>query len=73
LKHRVFVTEICAALLQEIGRRMGARLWIWIVIGSTLGGFVPALWGDSMLSVSAILLSGVGAVVGLWFGWKLSH
>jgi hypothetical protein len=52
---------------------MGAGLWVWIIAGSTLGGLVPALWGDGILSLSAILLSGVGAFVGLWFGWKWSH
>ena len=33
---------------------MGTGLWVWILIGSTLGGLVPLLWGGSMLSVSAI-------------------
>jgi hypothetical protein len=51
---------------------MAAALWIWIIIGSTLGGLVPALWGDSMISVFG-MLSGVGALVGWWIGWKGSH
>jgi uncharacterized membrane protein YeaQ/YmgE (transglycosylase-associated protein family) len=37
-------------------------------IGSTIGGLIPELWGDSMFSYSGMLLSGVGAFVGLWLG-----
>ena len=40
--------------------------------GSTIGGLVPLLWGDSGLSLTALLLSGVGGLLGLWVGVKLS-
>jgi len=39
-----------------------------IFVGSTIGGFVPELWGGDMLSYSGVLLSRVGAFVGLWLG-----
>jgi hypothetical protein len=42
------------------------RIWIAIFIGSTIGGFVPALWGGDMLSVAGVLWSGIGALAGLW-------
>jgi hypothetical protein len=45
---------------------VGSRYWIAVLIGSTIGGFVPALWGGELLSYSGVLFSGVGAVVGLW-------
>ena len=41
-------------------------IWLGIVVGSTLGGLVPLLWGGEMLSYSGVLLSGIGAFVGLW-------
>jgi predicted MFS family arabinose efflux permease len=47
---------------------MQASIWIGIVIGSTVGGLVPELWGGDALSYSGILLSGLGAFVGLWLG-----
>jgi len=31
-----------------------------------------SLWGADLLSYSALLLSAVGAVVGLWIGYKTS-
>jgi predicted MFS family arabinose efflux permease len=47
---------------------MRSPIWIGIFIGSTIGGLIPLLWGDDMLSYSGVLLSGVGAFVGLWLG-----
>jgi predicted MFS family arabinose efflux permease len=46
--------------------QMNSRVWFAIFIGSTIGGFVPALWGGELLSYAGVLFSGVGAVVGLW-------
>ena len=48
--------------------RMRSAIWIAIFIGSTIGGFIPLMWGDDMLSYSGVLFSGIGAFVGLWFG-----
>jgi hypothetical protein len=48
---------------------LNTRTWIAIFIGSTIGGFVPALWGGemlSMLSYAGVLWSAIGAFVGLW-------
>jgi hypothetical protein len=54
---------------------MSARRLIWIgaIVGSTIGGLVPALWKASMLSMWGLILSTVGGVVGIWAGWKLSQ
>jgi len=41
-------------------------------MGSTIGGLIPGLWGGGVFSYSSVLLSGVGALVGLWIGFKLS-
>jgi predicted MFS family arabinose efflux permease len=45
-----------------------SSVWIGILIGSTIGGLIPGLWGDSMFSYTSVLLSGVGALMGLWIG-----
>ena len=52
--------------------RSSSYIWIGILIGSTVGGLIPELWGDDVLSYSSALLSGVGALVGLWIGYKIS-
>jgi hypothetical protein len=50
---------------------MNSRIWFSIFIGSTIGGFVPALWGGEMLSYAGILFSGFGAFAGLWVANKM--
>ncbi|HVZ51306.1 MAG TPA: hypothetical protein VG986_05025 [Pseudolabrys sp.] len=47
---------------------MRSRIWLGILIGSTIGGFVPELWGAGMLSYSSVALSTVGGLAGLWLG-----
>jgi predicted MFS family arabinose efflux permease len=51
---------------------MQARIWIGILIGSTIGGFIPDLWGAGLFSYSSVLLSGIGAIAGLWLGYRMS-
>jgi uncharacterized membrane protein YeaQ/YmgE (transglycosylase-associated protein family) len=51
---------------------MRLSIWMGIFIGSTVGGMIPWLWGDGILSYSSVLLSAVGAIVGLWIGFKAS-
>jgi len=50
---------------------MQARIWLGILIGSSVGGLIPELWGAGMLSYSSVLLSGIGAFVGLWIGYRM--
>ena len=48
-------------------------IWLGLFVGSTLGGLVPMLWGDDMLSVAGILLSMVGGIAGIFAGWKVAQ
>jgi predicted MFS family arabinose efflux permease len=50
---------------------MRGRIWLGILIGSCIGGVAPELWGAGLISYSGVLLSGAGALVGLWAGYKL--
>jgi predicted MFS family arabinose efflux permease len=51
---------------------MRSRIWLGIFIGSMIGGLVPELWGADLFSYTSVLLSGIGAFVGLWIGYKMS-
>ena len=42
-------------------------------VGSTLGNMLPMLWGGDAISVSGVLLSLVGGVVGIWVGYRLGQ
>ncbi len=48
-------------------------IWVGMTIGSTVGGFIPALWGDSLFSVSSIFFATVGGVLGIWLGYRLGR
>ncbi len=48
-------------------------IWLGMVVGSTAGSFIPALWGGSLLSLSSIFFSGVGAIAGVWAMYKITH
>lgn len=54
---------------------MNSKVLIWggMFVGSTIGGLIPSLWGADMFSFSPIILSGVGAFVGIWAGFKISQ
>ena len=40
-------------------------IWIGVFVGSTIGGYIPTLWGADLISISSIFFSGVGAMAGL--------
>jgi hypothetical protein len=42
------------------------------IVGSTVGSFVPELWGGSSLSLSSVVFACMGGVAGIWFGARLS-
>lgn len=44
-----------------------------VFVGSTVGGYIPSLWGAGLLSLWSVLFSGAGALVGLWAGYRLSN
>ena len=52
---------------------MKSLIWIGLAVGSTLGGMIPLLWGGSALSMSSVLLSAVGGIVGIWGGFRLGN
>lgn len=53
--------------------RSNPLVWIGLFIGSTIGGMVPDLWGAGLFSFSSIILSSVGALIGIYVGFKLSQ
>ena len=48
-------------------------IWGGLFLGSTVGGYLPSLWGGNMLSLSGILLSFIGGLVGIWLGYRLGR
>ena len=47
--------------------------WVGILLGSTIGGLVPAIWGAGVVSLGGITFSVVGAFIGLYITFKIRH
>lgn len=45
---------------------------IGMFVGSTIGSYIPALWGGSVLSFTSIIFSVIGGLVGIWLGYRVS-
>jgi len=49
-------------------------IWLGIFIGSTVGGIIGgALDHGNFLGLWGILLGGVGAILGIWGGYRLGN
>lgn len=48
-------------------------IWLGMFVGSSVGGFVPLLWGGSAFSLSSVFLSAIGGIVGIWLGYRVSN
>lgn len=48
-------------------------VWLGLFVGSTIGSFVPALWGSDLMSFSSIFLGALGGLAGIWAGFKFGE
>ena len=56
-----------------VGMSSKKLVWLGFFVGSTIGGMVPTLWGDEIISLSAIVLSTLGGIGGIWAGVRLGQ
>lgn len=52
---------------------MKSLIFIFLFLGSILGGYLPLLWGGSLFSVSSVIWSGVGGILGIYIGYMLNQ
>ncbi len=48
-------------------------IWIFMFVGSAIGGFIPTLWGDSFFGMWSVILTAAGGIFGIYVGFKLSN
>lgn len=48
-------------------------IYVSMIVGTTAGGYLPLLWGDTMFSMTSVLLTAVGGFLGIYVGFKLSQ
>ena len=68
------ILAICDKIFPE-GKISMSKTFIMtgLFLGSIAGGYAPALWGGSVFSFSSLFLSGLGALVGIWIGFKFTQ
>ncbi|HEY1835942.1 MAG TPA: hypothetical protein VGG13_03935 [Candidatus Saccharimonadales bacterium] len=53
---------------------MKLLIWLGVMIGGTIGGWVgAAMTHGNWFSVTSILLGGVGSLAGIWVGFKIGQ
>ena len=45
---------------------------VGMFVGSTIGSYIPVLWGGNLLSFTSIIFSVIGGLLGIWFGYRVS-
>ena len=48
-------------------------MWLFVLAGSIVGGYIPKLWGAGLFSFSSILFSTLCALGGLWLAFQISR
>lgn len=48
-------------------------IWIGTLVGTSIGGVIPTLWGANMLSASSVIFGGIGGLIGIYIGFKMSQ
>ena len=48
-------------------------VWLGVLIGSTMGGYLPVLWGVETLSSASLMGSLIGGLIGIWAAWKINQ
>lgn len=41
-----------------------------MLVGSTIGGYIPTFWGASVFSMSSVICGGIGGIFGIWLSYK---
>jgi hypothetical protein len=46
---------------------------LFLIIGSTIGSFIPGLWSAGMFSMWGIIFGALGGFAGIWLGFRLGN
>ena len=47
-------------------------IWLFVLVGSTVGGLLPEAWGASALGGASLVFSLFGGLGGLWLAVRLA-
>jgi hypothetical protein len=43
-----------------------------VIVGSTIGGYIPTLFGVSIFSLASVIGSTIGGLMGIYVGFQIS-
>lgn len=52
---------------------MKTLIFVGMTLGSIIGGYLPVLIGVDPFSLTSLLTSGVGSIIGVFAGYKLGQ
>jgi uncharacterized membrane protein YeaQ/YmgE (transglycosylase-associated protein family) len=52
---------------------MKPAIWIGMTVGSSVGSFIPSLWGAGVLSFSSLIFGALGAMLGIYVAFKMTR
>jgi len=47
-------------------------IYFFLFIGSIVGAYIPKIWGAGLFSVSSLIFSTIGAILGIIIGLKIT-
>ena len=47
-------------------------MWLFVLVGSTIGGLVPEAWGGSAFGLASLALGCLGGLAGIWVAIRLT-
>jgi hypothetical protein len=47
-------------------------MWLFVLVGSTIGGLVPEAWGGSAFGLASLGLGSLGGLAGIWAAFRLT-
>jgi hypothetical protein len=46
-------------------------VWLFVAVGSTIGGLAPEAWGGSAFGLASLALGCLGGLAGIWAASRL--
>ena len=47
-------------------------VWLFVAVGSTVGGLLPEVWGASAFGVASLAFATLGGIAGIWAALRLT-
>ena len=46
-------------------------VFLAMIVGSTIGGYIPTFFGAGLFSMSSVICGGIGGIFAIWLSFKL--